>query len=180
MAQISDIYQLAYFANRNNASGFDQVVNIVNPGAQGSPMSSSEGLVCANIYVFAPDQQMIACCACPITADGLLSLSVNKNLTGNPLTGVAPNAGAIALVSSAPEESLCDPTAISIDNVEPDLRAWSTHLVQATPGTLFTIETGFRQAPLGQDELSSSFLPSTCRFTEYLGSGKGVCSCGSI
>jgi hypothetical protein len=177
MAQTTDVYQVNYFANRNNATGFDQIVNITNPGLQGSPLSANEGALCANIYVFEADQQMSECCACPITADGLLSLSLNTNLTGNPLTSVAPNSGVIKVVSSV-GSGTCDPTAISSDNIEPDLKAWGTHLVQTTPGTLFTTETAFRDAPLGSDE--EAFLPYTCRFVQYLGSGKGVCSCATL
>jgi hypothetical protein len=190
-AQITDVYQVNYFANRNNSTGFDQVVNITNPGLEGSPLSTNEGALCANIYVFAADQQMSECCACPITADGLLSLSLNNNLTGNPLTSVSPNSGVIKVVSSI-KSSTCDPTGVayaapSLDTVgivsgsnviAPDLRAWGTHLVQTTPGTLFTTETAFRDAPLSGAE--AEFLPYTCRFVQYLGSGKGVCSCAGL
>jgi len=189
-AQATDVYQVNYFANRNNPTGFDQFVNITNPGVQGSPLSSNEGALCANLYVFAADQQMTECCSCPITADGLLTLSLNTNLTGNPLTSVSPNTGVVKLVSTADPGS-CDPTAIGAgtafgntvilapgsDNIEPDLRAWGTHLVQTTPGTLFTTEAAFRDAPLSAEE--AVFLPYTCRFVQYLGSGKGVCSCGT-
>jgi hypothetical protein len=179
MAQAADSYQVNYFANRNNSTGFDQIVNITNPGLQGSPLSSNEGMLCANIYVFAADQQMTECCACPITADGLLTLSLNSNLTGNPVTSVAPNSGMIKVVSST-SAGTCDPESISAgadSPVVPDLRAWGTHLVQTTPGTLFTTETSFWTAPLSADE--ANFLPSTCRFIQYLGSGKGLCTCSS-
>jgi len=191
MAQtVTDVYQVNYFANRNNPTGFDQKVNITNPGVQGSPLSSNEGALCANLYVFAADQQMSECCSCPITADGLLTLSLNDNLTANPLTSVSPDSGVVKLVSSA-VAGTCDPTAIGgalpvlsgstlglgsgSGAIEPDLRAWGTHLAQTTAGTLFTTETGFREAPLSEDE--GVFLPYTCRFVQYLGSGKGVCSC---
>jgi hypothetical protein len=187
VAQSWDVYQVNYFANRNNTAGFDQVVNITNPGVQGSPLSATEGELCANIYVFSADQQMAECCACPITADGLLTLSLNSNLTGNPLTSVSPSSGMIKLVSTIPVGGACDPTASSImpavvqtateaGSVAPDLRAWESHLVQTTPGTLFTTESEFAKAPLSEDE--AAFLPYTCRFVQYLGSGKGVCSCG--
>jgi hypothetical protein len=188
VAQSWDVYQVNYFANRNNTAGFDQVVNITNPGVQGSPLSANEGTLCANLYVFAADQQMAECCACPITADGLLTLSLNSNLTCNPLTSVSPSSGMIKLISTIPTGGACDPTAAIADGiiltgsdpapgeVAPDLRAWESHLVQTTPGTLFTTESEFAKAPLSEDE--AAFLPYTCRFVQYLGSGKGVCSCG--
>ena len=175
---VSDVYQVNYFANRNNTAGFDQVVNITNPGVQGSPLSSNEGALCANLYVFAADQQLTECCAFPITADGLLTLSINNDLTGNPLTSVSPSSGVVKLVSSA-KTGACDPT--SIDHRwqhRAGSGSWGTHLVQTTPGTLFTTETAFAPAPLSATE--AEFLPYTCRFVQYLGSGKGVCTAGSI
>jgi hypothetical protein len=182
MAQsLSDVNQVSYFTNRNNPTGFDQIVDITNPGVQGVSLTTTApsvlGVMCANLYVFAADQQMAECCACPITPDGLLTLSVNKNLTGNTVTSVSPGSGEIELVSSA-EIATCDPTAIDYyDNIAPDLRAWATHLDQTTPGTLFTTERPFQDAPLTMDNVK--FLSYTCRFIQYLGSGKGVCSCPS-
>ncbi len=36
-----------------------------------------EGEMCAMIYVLNTDQAVEACCGCPITADGLLTLSIS-------------------------------------------------------------------------------------------------------
>jgi len=70
------------------------------------------GTLCANLYVFASDQQLAECCACPITPDGLLTFSVRDDLTNNPLTGVTPEDGVIAILTSIPDEQTgeCDPT----------------------------------------------------------------------
>jgi hypothetical protein len=68
------------------------------------------GTLCALIYVFTADQQLAECCGCPVTPNGLLTLSVTNDLTSNSLTGVKPQRGVIKLLSSA-GASPCDPTA---------------------------------------------------------------------
>src|SRR5262249_52606589 len=97
---LSNVYILNYYSNRNNAAGADQVMRIVNPGTQGTPISKGEGIICADIYVFDATQEMIECYSCRITANELLELSVLKHLTQNPLTGFpAPDSGVIKVVS---------------------------------------------------------------------------------
>ncbi|HMK31054.1 MAG TPA: hypothetical protein VK473_15335 [Terriglobales bacterium] len=170
---LSDVYQVNYFSNTPGRAGtaeIDQAVRIINPGEQGTPISSKQGTVCADIYVFDDNQEMSECCACPITANGLLILSLNYDLNGNPLTGFpAPTNGVIKIVSD--NRANCDPTS---PVPTPDLRAWATHL-QLPGGVIVTTETEFQGALLQQDELS--FLGTACSFVQFLGSGKGVCEC---
>src|SRR5215470_1907832 len=122
---ISDVYWANYFSNRlTGPAPFDQTVRIINPGEQGTPLSAHHGAVCADIYVFNDDQEMEECCECFITANGLLTLSVNNDLTSNPLTGFPPPVnGVIKIVSD--NRSNCDATS---PVPTPDLRAWATHL----------------------------------------------------
>ncbi|HXZ78827.1 MAG TPA: hypothetical protein VEG30_02785 [Terriglobales bacterium] len=172
---ISDVYQVSYFSNRYSGTTgnnyLDQTVRIINPGEQGTPLAKSEGTVCADIYVFDAGQEMIECCSCPITANGLLTLSVNWELTGNPLTGFPPPSdGVIKLVSD--NGSNCDPTS-PVPTV--DLRAWTTHLQAPDGSRLVATESEFQFAALQQDELQ--FLGLACSFVQYLGSGRGTCSC---
>ena len=124
----------------------------------------SLGLV--TIYVFEPDQQMAECCGCLITPDGLLTLSINANLTENPLTPVILTTGAIKIVSSA--GGACNaakpvPTA--------GVRAWGTH-IQAAGVT----ETEFLDSTLSAGELT--LLKNRCNSILNNGSGFGVCTCG--
>jgi len=172
-----DVYWLSYFNNRNNPTGADQFVYIINPGYTGTPLSSNEGTLCANIYVFDAVQEMVECCACPITANALLALSVDNSLTANPLTSVPPASGVIKLVSTLPTGTSCDPTKAGI--LSPDLRAWATHLQQPTSGTFVTTEAPFLPAPLatGGTSVEEGFLPQACTFAQYLGTSKGVCAC---
>ncbi len=173
LAQTFDVYQLNYYSNRNNAANADQTVRVVNPGTVGTPISAGHGTICADVYVFDATQEMIECCSCPITANGLLELSILNDLTQNPLTGFpAPGSGVIKIVSDSRQN--CNETA---PIPTPTLIAWGTHVQQPILGTFVTTEDEFASAPLADAELG--FLGQACAFVQYLGSGKGHCSCGS-
>ena len=178
------VYSLNYYSNRNNSAGADQTVRIINPGTHGTPISADEGTLCANIYVFDSTQEMLECCGCKVTANGILQLSILKDLTQDPLTGFpAPNSGVIKLVSGLAGK-VCDPTSVV---TYPTLLAWQTHVQQPTQGTFVTTEDAFKAAPLKTDKemapdpalVEFDFLQQACSFVIYLGSGKGVCKCGS-
>lgn len=165
-----DVYKLNYFAN-NTTKAPDATVRIDNPGLV-------YGNLCAMIYVYHWDQQLSECCGCVETPNGLRTLSVQKDLTSNPLTGViAPN-GVVKIVSARVNNSPCDPTA----NVTPtpNLRAWATHIqnpVGTTAPTYPITETEFSDSTLGATELAN--LTAQCSFIRILGSGHGVCTCGT-
>jgi len=167
-------YQLNYYSNRNNSAGADQILRIVNDGVTGSPISGNEGRLCANIYVFDAAQEMIECCHCVITANGMRTLSVLKDLTQNPLTGFpAPDNGVIKILGTVANGcSESSPTALSAG-----LLAWQTHVEQPTNGTFVTSVTQYGDGTLSASEFS--FLGEACSFVQYLGSGKGVCGCGT-
>ncbi len=166
-AMAQDVFRINYFSN-NAAPAPDATVRIDNPGL-------TYGNLCAMIYVFDADQQMTECCGCVETHNGLRTLSVRSNLTSNPLTGVVSRTGVIKIVSAAVNNSPCDPTS----NVSPkaNLRAWGTHIQNAV-GTAFPItETEFSDSTLGATELAN--LQAQCSFVNILGSGQGICSCGT-
>ena len=167
IASAQDVYKLNYFSN-NAAPAPDATVRIDNPGL-------TYGNLCAMIYVFDADQQLTECCGCVETHNGLRTLSVRSNLTSNPLTGVVSRNGVIKIVSAAVNNSPCDPTS----NVSPkaNLRAWTTHIQNAV-GTSWPItETEFSDSTLGATELAN--LQAQCAFVNILGSGQGICSCGT-
>ena len=62
-------------------------LRIINDGdfATTAPEGVENGTLWAAIYVFDDSQEMRSCCACQITSDGLLSESVNKELTANEI-----------------------------------------------------------------------------------------------
>jgi len=166
-AMAQDVFKVNYFSN-NAAPAPDATVRIDNPGL-------TYGNLCAMIYVFDADQQLSECCGCIETHNGLRTLSVRSNLTSNPLTGVVSRNGVIKIVSAAVNNSPCDPTA----NVKPtaNLRAWVTH-IQNPVGTAYPItETESSDSKLGATELAN--LQAQCSFINILGSGQGICSCGT-
>jgi hypothetical protein len=167
VASAQDVFKINYFSN-NAAPAPDATVRIDNPGL-------TYGNLCAMIYVFDADQQLTECCGCVETHNGLRTLSIRNNLTSNPLTGVRSTNGVIKIVSAAVNNSPCDPTA----NVKPtaNLRAWVTHIQNAV-GTAWPItETESSDSTLGATELAN--LQAQCDFVNILGSGHGICSCGT-
>src|SRR5688500_7249763 len=85
-------FQVRYASNLNVA---DSVVNITNTGARGAGLAagtsaSTTGALCVNVYAFSPDEQMISCCSCPVTPNGLVSLSARNDLISNTLTPAVP------------------------------------------------------------------------------------------
>jgi len=168
IAMAQDVYKVNYFSNADTAGAPDGTVRIDNPGL-------TYGNLCAMIYVFAADQQLTECCGCLETHNGLRTLSINTNLTSNPLTGVFPVNGVIKVVSAAVNNSPCDPTS----NVTPraNLRVWATH-IQNKVGAAYPItETESSDSTLGATELAN--LQAQCAFIGILGTGQGVCSCGT-
>ena len=99
-AAAQDVFKVNYFANNGVTGAPDGTVRVTNPG-------TSNGNLCAMVYVFDNDQQMSECCGCITTPDGLRTFSVLKNLTGNPLTGAVSNNGDIKIVSAAISGGAC-------------------------------------------------------------------------
>ena len=169
-ASAQDIFKINYFANNGVSGAPDATVRIDNPGTDGTAN------LCAMIYVFDNDQQLTECCGCEVTANGLRTLSVGKNLTNNPLTGVVSNNGVIKIVSSTINNSPCEPAS----GVEPtpSVRAWASHIQNKVGSAYPVTETEFSDATLSAAELGFN-LQEQCYFAERLGSGHGICSCGT-
>jgi hypothetical protein len=153
--------------------GNDQVLRIINVGTGGTPLTSPVGDICADIYVFDNNQEMISCCSCRLTPNELLTASVAFNLTNNPLTSVVPPAGVIKIGLTGGSTSPCGvPLTASDTNLGV---AFATHLHVLGTAVALT-ETELLPSPLSATE-EAAFLPQACQFTQYLGSGKGTCSC---
>jgi len=165
----ADVFKVNYFANNGVAGAPDATVRIDNPG-------TNDADLCAMIYVFDNDQQLSECCGCPVTPNGLRTLSVGHNLTNNPLTGAVSNNGMIMVVSAAPNLAHCEPAADF--GAAETVRAWASH-VQNKVGSAYPItETEFSDVLPTGIEIGTD-LEEQCFFVERLGSGKGVCSCGT-
>jgi len=172
-----------YFANNTTAGAPDGTLRYTEH--YGGLLKSGLKL-CANIYVFAADQQPTECCSCLITPNGLVTTSVKTQLTSNPLTGVVPPDGVVQIVSSLVPPGGCDPTfgALAVGTTIvlpqapfPEVDSWLTH-IQNKVGTAFPItETEGVEELLTAGEFDD--LAIDCAFVQEFGSGAGVCSCGT-
>lgn len=164
----ADLYKVDYFANANTAGAPDGTVRLDNPGT----FTGTNPNVCAAIFVFDTAQEMSECCSCLLTPDGLRTLSVNTDLTSNPLTGVTLNSGVIKIISTKPVGGVCPlPTTL---NAIQAVRAWGTHIQSAN---FAETETGAQDATLSAAEQVA--LATQCKAIKTVGSGKGVCTCGT-
>lgn len=161
----ADTLKVDYFANANNSSSSVPVgtVRLTNPGTSG-------GNVFAAIYVFDPNQELSECCECQLSPDGLATLSVNADLTSNPLTGPPLlTTGLIKIVSTTgTSASKLAPT--------PAIRSWATH-IQGTTSSAAVTETASQDATLSSTE--ESRLDNECSAIQRDGSGQGICTCGT-
>ncbi|MGD1214370.1 MAG: hypothetical protein ABR861_05235 [Terriglobales bacterium] len=185
----SSVYFVTYYSNAHTTGAPDATVRIINDGdlstsptrcgVPGTPPCGGD--IYADIYVFDDSQELQECCSCDVSADGLLSESVNLNLTANTLTGKVLTRGVIKVISD-PGGYPYDPTPGA------GLRAWSTH-IQATSvvfaagkapsekSPFYVTETEMADSNLVTDELER--LGALCSFDVTLGSGQGVCSCNN-
>jgi hypothetical protein len=171
-------FQVHYAAN---LSVGDSVVNISNSGASGASLQSGTtasitGALCANVYAFTPDEQLVSCCSCPVTPNGLVSLSAKNDLASNTLTPAVPTALVIKLLATAPVAGSCNNSAAAVTTATlvPGMLAWGT-TIHATPvaGTYGVTETAFSPATLSAGELNR--IGNLCNFILANGSGFGVC-----
>src|SRR5581483_4527753 len=163
----ADTLNVNYFVNANTTGAPDGTVQITNPGTSGRT-------VCAMIYVFYPDEEMTECCGCTVTPDDLRTLSINGDLTANPLVGIKATTGVIKIVSSKyPTSGVCDPRTLT---PTPATRDWATHILGLSTGGYVITEEEFQSATLGSTEVSS--LQAGCSAIVLEGSGHGICTCG--
>ena len=165
-----NIFALSYFSNAHVTGAPDGVLRVVNDGTLSD--ASPAGDLCASIYVFDSTEELNECCSCRVTPNGILSLSVNTNLTNNTLTGRTPTRGVIKVVSSKLSGSTCDARAVV---PQTGIRGWITH-VQKTSNTSYSLtEEELLDSTYGSSE--SADLAEDCTVLMELGTGAGVCSC---
>jgi hypothetical protein len=166
VAFADDSFQIRYAANLNIGDSF---VDFTNSGATVANGVSQN--LCINLYTFDPAEELISCCTCSVTPNGLVSLSVMKSLISNPLTPAVPTSVVIKAVAST---GVCNASAVG--TLAHGLLGWGTTLHQntstAAPSYSVT-ETAFSQADLTAAELAH--ITSTCGFIQSDGSGFGIC-----
>lgn len=163
---VEPLVATSYFTNKANSP--DSSLRITNPG-------DDEQRLCAMVYVFDQGGQMAECCGCQISRDGLRTLSLKKDLIGNPLTGTHLVAGSIVLATADNSSNpSCNPSSMTPRGIA---RGWITHLVTPESNATAFAEESLSQSPL-TPALSSS-LQAQCDFIQRLGGGQGSCRCGT-
>jgi len=158
----NSFYFVTYYSN--NVSGApDATLRFINDGSPGVNLY-------ANIYVFDDSQELVACGACTITPDGILSEDVKTELTNNPLTGRIPSRGVIKVISSAF-------TTEGAAELIYGMHGWATHIERATPtsGAYATTEAPIADANFSDGEFD--LLRNLCEYAGLLGSGQGTITC---
>jgi hypothetical protein len=175
------LYQVRYAANVLPASPIDSFVNITNLGVRGAGLQSGTsalitGAICVNVYAFLFDEQMISCCSCPVTSNGLRSLSAKRDLVNNTLTPAVPGSIVVKILGSVPVGGSCSGSAAAPGATTSGLVAWGTTAHATAPGGVPTAitETAFVPATLSAGELSR--LTNLCTFIIANGSGFGICN----
>ena len=155
-----------------NSDVGDSVLNITNPGTDltaGGALTN----ICANVYTFSPDEQLISCCSCTVTPNALVSLSVKQDLTSNTLTPAVPTSVVVKIIPTA--GTTCNAASVLEANVATGLEAWRTtlHALPTTPVTYGLTETPFTPAALSSADLAR--VTAFCGFIQANGSGFGIC-----
>ena len=164
-----NIFALSYFSNAHTTGAPDGTLRLVNDGTVSD--ASPAGDLCASVYVFDSAEELNECCSCRITPNGIISLSVNTNLTSNTLTGRLPTRGVIKVVSSKLSGGSCDAKAVV---PQTGIRGWITHVQKAFTGYSLT-EEELLDSTYGSSE--SADLAEDCTVLTELGTGQGICSC---
>jgi hypothetical protein len=182
-ATLDSPFQVRYAANLNVGESY---IDITNTGANGAPLlgpgfGGAVGNICVNVYTFSPDEQLISCCSCLVTPNGLVNLGVNRDLTSRTLTGVIPTSAVIKLYSTLAGTggtgTSCTNSAATVATATAanGLAAWGTTIHNSPPGVAAynVTETAFTPATLSAGELAS--IGGRCAAIIGNGSGFGIC-----
>jgi hypothetical protein len=174
-------YQVKYASNLTVG---DSVVNITNTGANGAGLgfgtsASVTGAICVNVYIYDPSEEIVSCCSCPVTPNGLVSLSAQRDLIINPLTRGNPTSIVIKLLATAPVGGSCNNSALlaGAPTLVNGMLAWGTTIhanTAAAPGTYAVTETRFSNGTLSAAEQAR--LAYGCGVVANVGSGFGICN----
>jgi hypothetical protein len=173
----NSVYFVTYFSNGNTVGAPDEVVRIVNDGDQATSAVEGveNGTLWASLYVLDDSQEMEECCSCEVTADGLTSESVNKQLTASTFSARSETSrGVLKVLSSSVQAG--GPTNFT-NALAPGLRVWATHTqrLTSTTGGFYVSEARVADANLVATEKGD--LETLCMWINALGGGWGTCGC---
>ena len=179
-------FQVRYASNL--AIG-DSVINFTNAGTSSTDAGlaaggAQNGDICANVYAYSPDEQLVSCCSCNVTPNALNSLSAKNDLASNTLTPIIPSALVIKVLATAGGTSCTASSAATAGDAThplvPGLLAWGTtiHALPVTAGTPATTygvtETAF-STPIALSGAERTRMTQLCSFIRANGSGYGIC-----
>jgi hypothetical protein len=187
-----DAYQIDFLPSAPGGGPPNGYVDITNAGELGAdpfgPLSGTTGRICANVYVFTPDEEESECCSCLVTPNALVHLTA-ADLTGNSGNGVSATSGVVVkLLATIPgpnttvagtntqalfNQSSCNAALpFTTANLAPGMRAWTV-----TAHTVGTATVGgkspFQPALLSPGEITK--LTFLCGFLNGNQSGAGIC-----
>jgi hypothetical protein len=155
-------YSLSYFANANTPGAPDGTLRIAN---------AASANLCAAIYVFNGQKPVMeACCSCPVKLEGLLTLSINADITSNPTFG-ALTRGVIQIISSEPVGGSCNAADAPL---HVGLHGWLTHPEALAKGQYSLSVEQLTDSTLDADEYAN--LQEGCAILIGLTDG-GACRC---
>jgi hypothetical protein len=178
----------------NGTGNGDNIMRLIN---------STGDNMCALIYVFDDDEELGACCGCPMTANELQSYSVERDLTSSwrEATNDIGN-GVIAVIGATSATGTCTLNGASIDSgVNPACHAGCDPTIPFAAGVLtlgtpsdqgingnilhnnrigstssLTEVNMFDDSP-GDSTNIASLLQAQCANIVQHGSGLGICRC---
>jgi hypothetical protein len=174
-----DTYQVRHFTLDSG----DGIINITNAGTLDG--TDKTGSICVNVYAFAPTEEIVSCCACRVTPNGLVSLSLKNDIMNNTLyAAFVQNSVTVALFATAAGSGACNAaTQPTPTNLARGMKAWATTLhtlsVQGSQPFRGHSETPFAPAEFSVTEYQK--LTSYCNFIQLIYSGRGQCkSCSTV
>jgi hypothetical protein len=177
---VNDFIQLSYAANLNLADAF---INVTNAGTKGGYdvgdiFGRPEGGICVNAYFFDPNEELLSCCSCYVSPNGLHSFSLQKDFLANLLTPGAESAGTVVLAASTDNGTgKCTNSAATWTVPEHGMRAWMTRAHNNTtvgPTSFQITENHFTFVTVDASEQAK--LLQLCGTIVTNGSTHGVCS----
>ena len=174
------------------------IVRVIDPIGNPNLLSLQNNDMCAMIYVFDDSQSMGECCGCPISPDGLLSLSVLNDLTTNWETPYPHAAGSVVnVVTAGPDTAVavagrgngngCESSATKACNSGCDPSLPYPAAAAGLVGSVTTVRrVGLGPAQLTEiplstdaaaDPVNQHYMQSLCGAILANGSGLGICNC---
>ena len=165
-----DAFQVSYAANLLQGESY---VDMVNDGATGN------NNICVSVYGFDNQEELLDCCTCSITPNGLASIPVHAGVLANTLTGKTPSSAVIKLVATQTTTCTVAGAAGAYPTTAPafvaGLKAWRTTL-HAAPGAVYeATEVPFAADGTNLSVWEFNHLQSFCMFINADGTGQGIC-----